>query len=331
MVIAGEKKKNIVLVLVSTLLSLAVFLLVIEAFLDFKYERWKSNYANDGDWYGGLTTVSKNPILMWEYRPNAESNYPKYPKIRTNRYGFRDYDYGSMSKPEDIFRISFIGDSVTLGLKVDSQSTFVNKFATYTAEKHPALKIQSLNHGIDGYNAIQIYELLSSKVLQFKPDKIVYVMSLNDFDFEKSAAGKIRYFKKPNSFVLKELEELYRTLLRIDFHLWHFKKNRQKVFDTIVAMKRLLHAQNVDFHVALLPVFEFRGSDQSFADYPLSEMHSAIGQMLKEKQINFIDLLECFRNQVKTPNYFAYDIWHPNEEGHDFIAKQLLHFLTRNM
>ena len=189
MVISRKNKKSFILALVSSLLSLVLLLLVIEAFLDSKYERWKSHYAKNGDWYGGLTTVSKNPILMWEYRPHAESK-KSFPVIRTNRYGFRDYDYESMAKPADVFRIAFLGDSLTLGLKVDSQSNFVNKFADYALEKYPNLKIQSMNHGMDGYNTIQIFELLTSRVLQFEPDKIVYVMGLNDFDFEGSSGKK---------------------------------------------------------------------------------------------------------------------------------------------
>ena len=332
MVISGKNKKNLILLLVSLLLSIVLSAVVIEAFLDFKYERWKSHYAKYGDWYGGLTTVSKNPILMWEYRPYAESkNMPdNFPIIRTNRYGFRDYDYESMAKPPDVFRISFIGDSVTLGLKVDSQRNFVNKFADYAIEKHPNLKIQSMNHGIDGYNAIQIFELLTSRILQFEPNKIVYVMCLNDFDLEESSGGKKLYFNKPNSFVLKKFERLYRRFLRIDFHLWHFKKNKQQVFDKIVEMKQLLHAHKIDFQVVVLPVFRFKDSDKNFTAYPLSEMHFAIRQFLTKEQIDFIDLLEPLRNLEKPLKYFAFDIWHPNEEGHDFIAKQLLQFVLRD-
>jgi hypothetical protein len=124
---------------------------------------------------------------------------------------------------------------------------------------------------------------------------------------------------------------LYRRFLKIDFHLWHFEKNKQQVFDKIVEMEQLLHAQNVDFQIVVLPVFEFKDWDKNFNAYPLSEMHFAIRQILTKEQIDFIDLLESFRNQEKPPNYFAYDIWHPTEEGHDFIAKQLLQFLMRGI
>ncbi len=331
MAISGETKKNLLLALVIGILSLVLFAVVIEVFLGFKYEQWKLQYAKNSNWYGGLTTFSKNPILMWEYRANDESNVPNMPKIRTNRHGFRDYDYEVKANTANLLRISFLGDSVTLGLKVDSQDTFVNKFTAYAAEKHPGLKIQSLNHGIDGYNTIQIFELLTSKVLQFGPGKVVYVMCLNDFDFEESSGGKIRYFKKPNSFILEKLERLYRRFLRIDFHIWHFKKNKQQVFDKIINMKELLKARNIDLQIAVLPVFKFKDFEKDWNSYPLSQMHFAIRQFLIKEQIKFVDLLESFRNQEKPPAYFAHDIWHPNKEGHDFIAKQLLQFFLKDI
>ena len=119
MLLSREKKKNLMLVLASLLLSLVLGVVAGEAILNAKYERWKSHYVNSSEWYGGLTTLSKNPILMWEYRPNAESRFPEsrmdWPVIRTNRYGFRDNNYEFIGRPAEVFRISFIGDSVTLG------------------------------------------------------------------------------------------------------------------------------------------------------------------------------------------------------------------------
>ena len=43
-----------------------------------------------------------------------------------------------------------------------------------------------------------------------------------------------------------------------------------------------------------------------------------------EHKIEVVDLSENFARQDKAPKVYAYDIWHPNEEGHWFIAQQLL-------
>ena len=154
----ADATKTVMLLVASTLIAAVLFVSVYEAYHSYKYYQWRSDYENSGDWYGGLTIASKNQTLMWEYRPNAESNDPQIgSKIRTNRYGFRDRDYESMGKPKGVTRIAFIGDSVTLGLKVDNQNIFVRKFEDYATDLHPDLRIEALNFGIDGYNTIQIY------------------------------------------------------------------------------------------------------------------------------------------------------------------------------
>jgi len=319
-------KNNLILAFVSTLASLVLLVAAIEVFYGYGYENWRSEYAKNGNWYGGLTTKSENPVLMWEYRPDSEFVVLGN-RIRTNQYGFRDDDYESVHKPTNVFRVAFIGDSVTLGLGVDERDVFVRKFAAYASDLPVTPKMESMNFGIDGYNIIQISEHLKSSVLRFAPDKVVYVMCLNDFDFEESSGGKTRYFKKPRSFTLELIERAYRRLRDIEFHTWHFEKNREQAFDAILTMKTLLDTQGIDFQIVILPIFKFEGADRDFHLYPLFEMHSEISRVLIENDLDFIDLLELFRDQESAPQHFAHSLWHPNEEGHDLIARKLLEFI----
>ena len=52
---------------------------------------------------------------------------------------------------------------------------------------------------------------------------------------------------------------------------------------------------------------------------------------MARNNITFVDLVEAFRNQEKMRQYVANDEWHPNEEGHDVIAKQLQHIVLRHI
>jgi len=326
MAINSSIKNNLFLITASTFVSLIVFAFFIEMFLDYQYESWKSDFSdNSNEWFGGLTVISDNPVLMWEYRPNTQSK-GRFKSILTNRYGFRDFDYESKQKPAGVTRISFIGDSVTLGLKVGPGESFVRKFAAYTAESYPDLNIQALNHGIDGYNTVQIAELLKTKVLPFEPDTVIYLMCLNDFDFEESSGDKMRFFNKPNSFIVTELEKVYRSYRDIDFHDWHFARNRNAVFTSILEMQQLLTEQDIDFQVLILPIFDFPGADKSFATYPLNGIHAEVGEFLRQNNIAYIDLLEPFQKPQEPAHSFARDIWHPNPAGHDLIARQAAAF-----
>ncbi len=316
--------KNAVLIVLSTCLTIGVCAVAVELFLDFRYEQWKAAFAKKGDWYGGLTVASTNPTLKWEYRPNAKSTEGAGTTIHTNRYGFRGVDYPTPEKPANTFRTAFVGDSVTLGLDVDEPNTFVRKFEAYANQISTGVERQALNFGIDGYNTVQIAELLSTKAIPFQPDEVLYVMCLNDFEMHHWAGDKGRYFEKPDSFLMELFYKAHWRLFAIDFHLWHFRKSHPTIFQQIIAMKNFLLEKDIPFKVAILPIFRFDESELNFSQYPLVDVHRRIGEFLTREGIEFLDLLDAFRNQPLAPNQLAKNVWHPNTDGHNIIAKQLV-------
>jgi hypothetical protein len=328
--------KNIVLLISSTIISFIILLAAYEVFENIRYYRWKAFYRDRGDLYGNLTIPSSNKDLIWRYRPYGECaiktrEYEGHPVgvIKTNGYGFRDYDYQSTEKPPGINRIAFIGDSVLLGLWVEYHKIFVRRFESMANDHLMSTNIQALNFGIDGYNTLQIFHMLKDKALKFSPDKVVYVMCLNDFDFEEATADKIKYFKKPSFFFI---ERIIKTLNGFrsdteDYHVYYFNKNKHIVFSKIIEMKNLLKQIKVSFQIVLLPCFYTDQKD--FHNYPLSHMHYEIKNSFEKNNINVFDLLEVFKTQNKPPKFYAYDIWHPNEEGHQLIAHELIQHLLR--
>ena len=107
-------KTKLGLLLLSSLFSLVLFVGAYELVKHVEYYRWRETFDNFG-WLGKVTIASPNPVLMWEYRP-----YGQFEQVKTNRYGFRDRDYESTTKPDNILRIAFAGDSATLGMGVPS-------------------------------------------------------------------------------------------------------------------------------------------------------------------------------------------------------------------
>lgn len=328
--------KNTILLLSSLFISSFILIVGYEIFENIRYYRWKSIYRVKGDSCGNLTILSSNKELMWEYKPYGEARSIKKEHegynvgiIKTNRYGFRDYDYDSEDKPAGTYRIAFIGDSATLGIWVDYEKIFVRKFEVEGNKLNLHKKLQALNFSIDGYNIIQIYEMLKTKVLGFSPDKVVYILCLNDFDFDVSSGFKVYYFKKPKSFLIKRIKKAFNRfrLDSEDYHIYYYNKNDKVVFSKIIEMKNLLQQIKVSFQVVLLP--SFYTDQKEFRNYPLSHMHNEIKKFLKKNNINVFDLLEVFKKQNKPPKFYAYDIWHPNEQGHRLIAHALLHPLLR--
>jgi len=307
------------LLLLSSTISVVLFVGIFEIVENIRYYSWKANFDNFG-WFDKITVPSTNHVLMWEYRP-----YGKFEQIETNRFGYRDLDYESMIKPEDTFRIAFAGDSITLGLSVDWEDTFVRQFETEANKKEFRQNIQALNFSVDGYNAPQVCEMIKTKVIDFSPDIVVYTMCLNDFDFCASSGLKIRYFRKPKSFFLSKVKSAYRRMFGGDFHLYHFRKNKDVVFQNILDIKEVLERKGSRFRVVILPVFPENATD--FDNYPLRGVHKEIGLFLLKNGIRSLDLLDAFSHLEKPLRDYCYDIWHPNVFGHRLIAKQLVSFL----
>jgi hypothetical protein len=315
-------KRRYVLMLLSMATSLALFVGVFELVANIRYHRWKAGFDNYG-WFKRITVPSENPVLMWEYRP-----YGSIDEIETNRYGFRDIDYESTAKPGNTLRIAFVGDSVTLGMGVDFEETFVRRFEAEANRMGFRRRIQALNFAVDSYNTPQICEMIRAKVLGFEPDRVVYMMCMNDFDFKQSSGEKIRYFRKPRSFLLSTIENLYQRCRGCEFHLYHFRRNKDAVFRSILGIRDMLEREGSSLQVVLLPVFFPHAPD--FEDYPLRAMHGEIVEYLELNGIRSLDLLDAFASPAETPSYYAADIWHLNARGHRLTARQLASSILSN-
>jgi lysophospholipase L1-like esterase len=314
MPLASALRTNLLVALASALATLALFVLGYEAWQTVRYRAWRARYDNKG-WLGTLTVPSMDPVLMWEYRP-----YGRHRSIATNRYGFRDEDFESPRKPAGVYRVAFVGDSVTLGLGVEADQTFERLLVTEAKSLAPALELQALNFGIDGYNTAQIAELVKTRVPPFEPDEVVYMMCLNDFDRSDSSAEKIRYFRKPKSFFLEDLEVLYRRLRGVEFHRYHFEKNKDATFAEILSMQHAL-PDGTRFRLVILPVF-FEGA-HDFRAYPLRDIHEAIRAFCGRNGIPVFDLLPMFESAGGDSAQDALDPWHLSLAGHRRVARAL--------
>jgi lysophospholipase L1-like esterase len=301
--------------LLSVLVSLVAFVTVYEIVKTVRYHRWRENFDNFG-WFEKITIPSQNPVLMWEYRPYGEVGI-----IKTNRYGFRDLDFESITKPVGVHRIAFVGDSVTLGMGIAFENTFVRQLERMVNRRHPERPAQMLNFSIDGYNAIQIEALIKTRVLEYASDTVVYVMCLNDFDFDTSSGVKTLYFKKPRSFFLARLERAYRKLTGIDFHRHHFRRNKDEVFASISSMRDSVLQSGARFVVAIVPIFP--RNEQDWRRYHLRDLHLEIGRVLDAAGVPVVDLLANFEAQKQPVSELSRDAWHPNIAGHRIIAEGL--------
>jgi lysophospholipase L1-like esterase len=311
--------KNSLLVITSVVFALAVFAGLFEAVASYRYDRWKAEFVEKGGLYGKLTVPSGNEVLVWEYRPDAVGETWGI-RIHTNEHGFRD---GSRAydKREGDLRVAFVGDSVTLGLGVEADATFVSVFEQEASRRAPPVKVEAMSLAVGGYSAIQALELLRDKVTRFSPDIAIYVMCMNDFDFVHSSGQIMKYFKKPENFFFRFAERVYAKFFVEHYYEYHFRKNRDVVFAEILKLSAEMDDRGIDFRIALMPIFE---TDGVYSEYAIMDMHMEIVATLVENGILVVDLLGEFQKAGLRDSSLAFDDIHLTEPGHRIAARRFV-------
>ncbi len=310
--------KNAMLVAVSVVIAIVIFVGFFELTASYRYDQWKAEFGESGDWYGKLTIPSENSVLMWEYRPNASGD-TMGATIQTNEHGFRDVSH-PIEKPADTFRVALAGDSVTVGIGVEADSTFASQFAADANSAIAGKNIEALAFAIDGYSALQVMELIRAKAMAFSPDMVVYLMCLNDFDFDRSSGQKMKYFRKPDNFFLRTLERLYLKLPGADYYEYYYAKNQKEVMDEIVAVRDELAVAGIDFRVVIIPIFRPFGDSQG---YSLAQLHDKIEVSLANLGISVADQRGPL-SAADAHEKFAIDELHLNAAGHRLLSARLV-------
>jgi len=145
-------------------------------YADSDYEvEWelKKNYDNDS----------------WLVRPNPDGSRTPI-RIKTNSYGLRGGNF-PIQKPQDEFRIIFLGDSVVFGFLLNENETLPVKLEKRLEELFAAKKIRVLNAGVDGYTTFQEYYFLKRRGITVSPDLVLLGFVLNDV-FESHIVTKAK-------------------------------------------------------------------------------------------------------------------------------------------
>lgn len=121
----------------------------------------------------GRVRLSDNPALMYELVPAVMDH---------NSAGFRDREY-SLAKGASVYRVAFLGDSLTFGVDVDLDHTPPRRLEAYLnrARGSSPRIYEVLNFGVPGYSIIQEAELARTKALSYAPDMVVLQVCINDW------------------------------------------------------------------------------------------------------------------------------------------------------
>jgi len=124
----------------------------------------------------GKYQLSTNKGISYQLVPGSDDGIAG----THNRWGMRSPDI-SKEKPEGVYRVAFIGDSITYGAGVGAEDTFANLVTElFLMEEDLAMRVETMNFGVVGYSIHDTLAVVEHQLGKFDPDLVVYTYCMND-------------------------------------------------------------------------------------------------------------------------------------------------------
>jgi len=303
--------------------------------------------------------------LYAQHIPNSSytnvSYYKEYAaKGRINNWGFIGKD-ARLKKTKGAQRIIALGDSITEAVQVDVDKNYCSLLEE--SLNVGGGKYEVINAGISDYSPRLEYLYLREKLIYFKPDCLMLQLCANDvYDDDRSKGIDVENLDLPlkRSFIYNH-SKLYHYFLRQRAKLAKkFFKQKADKGDTamdklffirkgnkdlkkrlwanteryLLKIKGLTDANNVRLIIFAMPLEAQINSPEEmspasqfyFKEKPTDDFDSAVKRFCRENSVEFIDLLQIFRDNKKSVLHYPQD-GHLAEAGHELVADVLYKYL----
>lgn len=277
--------------------------------------------ANMGE-RGLCTQRAADRRLLYTYTPG---------KCGANSLGFRDIEH-AIEKPEGVFRIVLIGDSVAEGRDVPADSAFGRVLENQLNARGDGRRYEVILLAHIGYSTSQEIVLLETQAFRYDPDLILWSYCLNDpaHPVYHNANGSLgRYYHRPRSYLVARVEAFaFRVKQKLrsrdcpqEFHAFVHCAFWPEVQDNMKRIGWVTLQHRVPVVFVVHPIFE---KEAAFNDYSLRDIHRRLTEEARTNGFDVVDLLESFRgypsSAIKVESATYYDPWHMNERGHRVAA-----------
>ncbi len=266
------------------------------------------------------------PGLIYTLRPNFEG---------TNAQGYLD-DEHAIAKPEGVFRIVVIGDSVATGQEGQRVDSFVETLERMLDETSAGRPVEIIMLARSGYATSQQLVLLRTEAFTYDPDLILWSYCLNDpaHPLFHEASGELTGVYRPRVYLAHLAAKAWFQLSERraardaprEFHarLHHIYGDQVAAdFETIAA---LCKEKGVAVVMAVHPII--RPAEDFGKKYALRPLHERLVRLADRSGMVALDLLDAYRDHTAVELGLPRDAWHPNAEGHrvaaEFLYRQLI-------
>lgn len=231
----------------------ALFLLEIacQAFFIVSVSKQLESQRNDPLHY---YQASSDPIFRYELKPGYRMEKDGR-RIRINDQGIRD-DEDQSNRPR---KIALLGDSVPFGISLSQEETPPARLQLLTGDS-----IKVLNFGTPGYGLEEIVHFLEKKFPVYQPQKVIYVLNLNDFSrrntiYEGADNGLYRIYHRPffklPFFIRKAVYRYIKQgkMSSVKWYRWMFEGNKTRLLPLLNQMAGYAKSNGSEFSILLFP------------------------------------------------------------------------------
>ena len=303
------------------------------------------------------------PRLHEGLRPGASGSvlYPGFGHVpdRTVDYainadGFRDDDRYARPKPEGVYRIVCLGDSVTYGTGVQVEDTFPERLEERFAAGGLDCRVEVMNCGVYAHNTSQQVAWFEVAARRFEPDLVLVTSTIPDASgknlppLEREPTGAARWIQRLGltsgvwtegaadaPAALRRTMWLRRRSVLADVVAHHLyarliseaeRSNYRQdwaegspglrmVEQSLARLAQGARRDGFELRVAIFPTLEHLD-----AAYPYAEQHTRLAGICAELGVPFLDLFEAFEG-LDGPSLRVHPHdHHPNARAHALAA-----------
>lgn len=254
---------------------------------------------------------------------------------RLNMFGMRGPDL-SAQKSANVFRILFLGDSITFGEGVREEDIFPTRVQSLLSAKMPGKEIQVVNAGVQGYGTKEEVGSYFLTGIAYKPDAVVIGFYLNDAtDFGETIrqndaknhamplTGMAKFSKIAEYFQrrarAREQQEEFFATTRASFKSKHWEDCKGE----LLKLRGESEKWKFKLLIVIFPVL------WDLDHYPLEDVHKLLHEQFAELGIAYIDLLDTFRGHNAESLWVHPTDQHPNEIAHRMAAEKIAEYLAK--
>jgi lysophospholipase L1-like esterase len=254
--------------------------------------------------------------------------------VRYNTWGFRERDF-DLVKPEGVYRIAVIGDSITYGQGIEEKDRFTNLLEKQLNNENGNGGYEVLNFGRPGAETIDHLDFLNDPVLSTDPDFVLLQWYTNDVESRDNSERT-----RPLELIPSKLRRNSALFYLLHRHLTTIRKNLGWVnsYDDYM----LAHFGDPDsasslaaketlqkfIHISKeqrLPVGIVIFSDSYFRNSRLDFLIERVLQLCEEEAITCLDLRSTFAPYKEDPKLWANRLDpHPSPFANRLVADRLM-------